>query len=81
MVYLLRRGAQKDIAKPEDGFKNETICKAITHNLNYTNKKNECNQNYSIVYFHRVYFRATVVKKLKIKNLSKVDISHKKDKI
>ena len=46
VVYLLRRGAQKQAArstlrlstgKPKDGVNNETCCNIITHNINYTN--------------------------------------------
>ena len=37
-MYLLRRGAQKETAKPNNGFRNETTCKLCVHTRNYTNK-------------------------------------------
>ena len=43
VVCLLRRGAQKQAAKPEDGFKNVTICKFLIHIANYTKKIPNCN--------------------------------------
>jgi len=43
VVYLLRRGAQKEAAQPEIGFKNETVYKPFIHIANYTNKLPHCN--------------------------------------
>ena len=43
MIYLLRRGAQNEAAKPNGSFNNETGCKTITHAPNYTNKILYCN--------------------------------------
>lgn len=43
MLDLLRRGAQKEAAKPENGFDNKTRCKPIVHDLNYTNIISHCN--------------------------------------
>ena len=51
MYYLLRRRAQKEAAKPKNGFNNETCCKTITHASNYTNKTKYCN-----IYFKNSYF-------------------------
>ena len=52
VVYLLRRGAQKEAAKPKNGVNNETCCNTITHGLNYTNKIPYCNKYFKIFPFH-----------------------------